>query len=88
MTVYVDEIREYPKKWCHMWCDGDLDELHAMADRIGLKRSWFQTKNTRFLHYDPVPSKRALALRHGAEFMRLEDWIKLLRAKEQLQNSE
>ena len=75
MTVYVDEIRSYPKQWCHMWCDGDLDELHAMADKIGLKRSWFQTKNVHFLHYDLVPSKRALALKHGAEFMPLKDWI-------------
>lgn len=74
MTVYVDEIRQYPKKWAHMWSN-DLDELHAMADRIGLKRSWFQTKNARFPHYDITPSKRALALKYGAEFMPLKDWI-------------
>ena len=84
MTVYIDEIRQYPKKWSHMWSD-DLDELHAMADRIGLKRSWFQTGNIRFLHYDVVPSKRALALKHGAEFMRLEHWIRHMRKEMDVQ---
>lgn len=81
MTVYVDEIREYPKKWCHMWCDGNLDELHAMADQIGLKRGWFQTKRFDFLHYDLVPSKRSLALKRGAEFMPLKDWLSKQKGK-------
>ena len=67
MAVYVDESK-YPFRgqfYCHMWAD-TLDELHVMADRIGLQRSWFQTKNARFPHYDLAPSKRAAALRHGA----------------------
>lgn len=71
MAVYVDEIQHYPqtklpyKNWCHMACDGDLEELHAMAEKIGLKRSWFQ-KHPTLPHYDLVPSKRALAIRYGA----------------------
>jgi hypothetical protein len=43
-----------------------LEELHAMALRIGLKRSWFQPSPT-LNHYDLVPSKRILALRNGAQ---------------------
>lgn len=27
---------------CHMWTDGDLEELHEFAESLGLKRAWFQ----------------------------------------------
>lgn len=40
-----------------------LDELHAMAKRIGLKIDWFQ--NERVPHYDLNTSKRYEALRAG-----------------------
>ncbi len=68
--IYVDPIVQYPacklrsKQWGHMATDGDLEELHAMAARLGLQRSWFQA--TSLPHYDITPSKRALALRLGA----------------------
>jgi hypothetical protein len=42
-----------------------IEELHAMASKIGLKRSWFQPKK-RFPHYDVSESKRLMAIRHGA----------------------
>ena len=48
---------------CHMLADS-LDELHAMADRIGMKRKWFQNKGVP--HYDLSKSKRELAVRYGA----------------------
>lgn len=76
MSVYVDSIREYPRemiksrarhvgtKWCHMWAD-NVEELHNMAARIGMKRTWFQDKKNH-KHYDLVPSKRALAVKYGA----------------------
>ncbi|HMN12797.1 MAG TPA: DUF4031 domain-containing protein [Bellilinea sp.] len=48
-----------------MATDGSLLELHEMADRIGMKRSWFQDKPGR-PHYDLSPGKRALAVRNGA----------------------
>ena len=70
MTVYVDDIVTYPnkphghEKWCHMACDGDIEELHAMADRIKLRRSWFQDGQVQ--HYDLTPSKRTLAVINGA----------------------
>ncbi len=74
MSVYVDPLfaavlqgaqaRRHGTRWCHMFADS-IDELHAMADRIGLKRAWFQD-DARLPHYDLVPSKRALAVRCGA----------------------
>lgn len=67
MTVYVDKLPNGWGKWsggAHMLAS-DLDELHAMAGRIGLRRSWFQGDKT-FAHYDLTASKRALALAAGA----------------------
>lgn len=84
--IYVDDIQEHaarapglPGKWCHMWTDGDDAELDDFAKIIGLKHSWSQTSSGasgRFYHYDLRPSKRTLALQHGAQYMRLMDWIK------------
>lgn len=75
MTVYVDELRpnmtkdaNFPfKKYCHMTAT-TLDELHLMADRIGLDRSWFQS-DKHHPHYDLTSSKRGQALQCGAVFM-------------------
>lgn len=67
MTVYVDEFPWDDGKWAgggHMLAN-DLDELHALAASIGLKRSWFQGQST-FAHYDLTRSKRKLALERGA----------------------
>lgn len=64
--VYVDELRLYGlRQWCHMVTDGPIDELHQMADRIGLKREWFQTEGSTH-HYDLNWSKRHAALMAGA----------------------
>lgn len=41
-----------------------LEELHAFAARLGLRRRWFQNK--RLPHYDLAPSKRRLAVSLGA----------------------
>ena len=71
MSCYVDKLR--PFGWrirgretesCHLLADS-LDELHAMAQAIGLKREWFQDKRSG-KHYDLVPSKRDLAIARGA----------------------
>lgn len=50
---------------CHMVADS-IEELHEMADQIGINRKWFQNKNKRHPHYDISKSKRGLAVRHGA----------------------
>lgn len=66
MTVYVDQFGEGWGRWTgggHMLTT-DIDELHAMADRIGLKRAWFQDKT--FPHYDVMKGKRAAAISAGA----------------------
>jgi predicted kinase len=68
MAILVDELREYPgvrlpfNSWCHLATDGDFAELHAFADRLGLRRAWFQRD-----HYDLPPHGRAAAVALGAE---------------------
>lgn len=62
--------------------DGSIDELHAMADKIGLKREWFQNKNARYLHYDCQKSKRDLAIKHGAVEVDSKELIKRCVRKE------
>lgn len=70
MSVYVDKATNgYGRMvMCHMVADTP-DELHAMADRIGVARKWFQdprTMNVSTPHYDICKSKRALAVTAGA----------------------
>lgn len=50
---------------CHMIADSD-DELHAMAERIGVARHWHQSPPRHDSHYDIALSKRALATDAGA----------------------
>jgi hypothetical protein len=65
MSVYVDEARNPlgRMKMCHMIAD-TLDELHAVADQIGMRRTWFQP--TSFPHYDVSLTRRKVALELGA----------------------
>lgn len=68
MPVYVDaSLYGFGRMvMCHMLADTP-DELHAMADRIGVARRWFQAPpKASFPHYDICKSKRALAVEHGA----------------------
>lgn len=47
-----------------------LEELHAMAGALGLKRAWFQFKPKAsgicVPHYDLIRTKRAAAIKLGA----------------------
>lgn len=68
MTVYVDDMKAAFGRMvmCHMLADTD-DELHAMADLIGVARKWWQSPaKTSGSHYDIALSKRAIAVTHGA----------------------
>ncbi len=68
MTVYVDDMRAAYGRMvmCHMVADTD-DELHAMAQRIGVDRRWHQAPPVaRHSHYDIALSKRAMAVAFGA----------------------
>jgi hypothetical protein len=65
MAVYLDNARNPLGRMlmCHMIADTP-DELHAMAETIGMKREWFQ--DTGFPHYDVCLTRRKRALEAGA----------------------
>ena len=67
MAVYVDDMAAAYGRMVmfHMVADTD-QELHAMADKIGVARRWHQKAGTPHSHYDICKSKRALAVAHGA----------------------
>jgi hypothetical protein len=68
MSVYVDPLIDYGWKLgpsCHLISD-DLDELHEFAQKIGMKRSWFQNDNQSLPHYDLTGNKRRQAIKNGA----------------------
>lgn len=61
-----------------MWTDGTRDELDAFAARLGLLKRWAHFSHGvsgDFYHYDLRPSKREQALKKGAAFMPLKEWI-------------
>lgn len=66
MTVYVDDA-VHPwrgQRWAHLMAD-TLDELHAMAECLGIPRRAFQNK-TSGAHYDVTAELRAMTLMLGA----------------------
>ncbi len=66
MTVFVDNerISWRGKLWCHLVAES-LEELHAFAAVLGLKRGWFQERAS-YPHYDVTTEVRDRALRLGA----------------------
>ena len=79
MTVYVDQpIHKYGQMiMCHMISESE-EELHAMADKIGIKKKWYQS-NASFPHYDICKSKRALAIEHGAVEVTSRQLVQVIR---------
>ena len=66
MAIYVDneQIAWRGKTWCHLVADS-LEELHAFALELGLRRAWFQDQAS-YPHYDVTVSVRERALAMGA----------------------
>jgi hypothetical protein len=77
VSVYVDEVRVYgPTRIrcfqhgsAHLTADVE-SELHDFADKLGLRRAWFQASPpSSHPHYDLTPSKQKLALKLGAKLV-------------------
>lgn len=99
MTVYVDDlgmparVGGFNARWSHLTADTQ-DELHEFAERLGLKRAWFQdpcvngkpvalpgTLHAEMWHYDVTASKRALAIRLGATAVPFRELPAIIRAR-------
>lgn len=83
MAIYVDQLIDYGVKfgragpeWCHMTTDGGEEELHAFAQQLGLRRSYFQGPPKHSVwHYDLTKGMRARAVRMGALEVDGGEWI-------------
>lgn len=97
MTVYVDNFRvpatigRVRGRWSHLTADTPA-ELHEFAERIGLRRQWFQARckhgscptvddSCVHFHYDVVDSKRTEAIAEGAEPIDLKEFGALISAR-------
>ncbi len=86
MSVYVDHLRDWGWRLgpsCHLIADS-LDELHAFAASIGLRRSWFQNKRSG-PHYDLTASKRNAAVALGAVELENREFVAILRRIREVQ---
>ena len=70
----------------HLISDESLDELHAFAAAIGLKRVWFQTRPPGRHHYD-LTTKRTVrrAIEAGARMVTIQEFVAALRRAPQYQ---
>lgn len=75
MPVYVDKPRHRLGRMimCHMAADTD-EELHAMADKIGIDRRHFQGD-----HYDICKLKRRAAIAAGAREVSAKELCRVAR---------
>lgn len=90
--IYVDDylapaaVRNHGQvhrsRWSHLFTDsGDLEELHAFAERIGLRREMAQLGKPAWApHYDVTEGKRNQAIRAGARKVTAEEATVILRA--------
>src|SRR6266536_2062557 len=98
MSVYVDDMNlpatvqngprvSHTSQWSHLFADSQ-DELHAFAERLGLRRSYFQPgrplggEPSPFWHYDVTAGKRAQAIRLGATPVAWRDSARIIRERE------
>ena len=74
--VYVDPAKSKLGRMimCHMVADS-LNELHQMADRVGVARKHFQNHG-KIPHYDICKSNREKAIKYGAKEVSSKDLVR------------
>lgn len=86
VTVYVDDMFKSPMgqfgrmKMSHMIADS-TEELLAMADRIGVPRTWIQKPGTPDEHFDIALAKRGLAVELGAIEITMRECARMCMAR-------
>jgi len=85
VACYVDTVRSYPNaglrftEFCHLLAD-TRDELHDMADALGIPRRFFQEHPWRW-HHDLPEHLRPRAIDLGAVEMDIHEVGALLRRR-------
>jgi hypothetical protein len=75
--IYIDDFN-CPFRgmiMCHMIADS-VEELHEMADKIGVQRKYFQSKS--YPHYDIALSKKKIAVEHGAKAISCKELVLII----------
>lgn len=74
MAIYIDEFRHWAPTRIRCFKAGSshltadtVEELHAFADQLGLRRSWFQDRRG-CPHYDLSKKRWVMAVKFGAVF--------------------
>ncbi len=86
--IYVDPVLACVpnKSWrhmksCHLFTlPGGLDELHAFAKKIGLRRDWFQHKPGKLPHYDLTEMMMLRAVAAGAVQLNRANTVAIMRS--------
>lgn len=76
MKIFIDK----PKNgWSHMVCD-NIKELHIFAEKIGIKKCWFENKRGKNQpHYDVRESKFQEAVDAGAKIVSRNEIVEMLK---------
>lgn len=89
MSVYVDPLLKHGGsstfRWttsCHLYAD-TVEELHAFAKRIGMKREWFQD-HWSTAHYDLTEPRRKRAVELGAIEHTIREMVTFMREQRAL----
>lgn len=90
MVVYVDEAI-WPwrgRRWAHLVAD-EAEELHRFAERLGLRRAWFQHRPGRPWrdHYDIPAELRNRAVALGARPVGSRELVRILAARREQASS-
>ncbi|MGC3945323.1 MAG: DUF4031 domain-containing protein [Chryseolinea sp.] len=68
MMVYID-LPPHTRGWSHLFADS-VEELHAFAAKVGIKRCWFENKRGRYQpHYDVRSGRLNEMIHAGAELV-------------------
>ena len=98
MAVYIDDDTipatvpngrvQHTSRWSHLFADTQ-EELREFAERLGLRRSYFQPGRPRGdgspsprWHYDVTAGKRQQAIRLGAQAVSWRDSAQIIRDRE------
>lgn len=63
------------RRWSHLASDSNVGELHLFAERLGLRREWFQGD-----HYDLPEERYDEAIALGASPIESRELVRRLRA--------